>query len=290
MLLWPRLLLALAIASIPILSANAQRALPNDNLGYPVLITLNHGGTGSGFFLNAHQSVYLVTAKHVLFDADTQKLRGNRVEVTAYSKDPADDENTIIVLNLEELERSGSIKQHPLHDVTVVKLGDIQSEVQPSDNSKESMLSPLSVAPGVIVVKTAKLGIVGVGHDSIKTFDQVLIGNDIFLLGYPTSLGLQAKPQLDLHRPLLRKGIVAGENLRTRSIVLDCPVYWGNSGGPVIQVEYMNLLQRKFFVIGVVGELVPFVDQGHTFMSANNSGYSIATPMDFVLELVNGST
>jgi hypothetical protein len=54
----------------------------------------------------------------------------------------------------------------------------------------------------------------------------------------------------------------------------------------VIQVEMKNIFQRGFFVIGVLGKLVPFVDQEHTFMSANNSGYSIATPMDVVLELV----
>jgi hypothetical protein len=50
------------------------------------------------------------------------------------------------------------------------------------------------------------------------------------------------------------------------------------------------MVQKSFTVIGVVGELVPFVDQGHTFVSTNNSGYSIATPMDFVVELIDGPT
>ncbi len=54
---WKQLLLALTIALIPVLPARAQRALPDDNLAYPVLITFR-GGTGSGFFLDAHDAVF----------------------------------------------------------------------------------------------------------------------------------------------------------------------------------------------------------------------------------------
>jgi hypothetical protein len=280
-----QLLLAVAIGLIPVLPVRAQRALPDDNLAYPVLITLKRG-TGSGFFLNTAEAVFLVTAKHVFFDPDTQKLRDDQAELTSYSKDPSDQENNVMLLNLDALQVAGAIKGHSLHDIAVVKIGIISDKEEPPNNTQDSGKHTLSAIPGVIVSKMSKLGIVGVSLDHIKTFDQVLIGNDVIVFGYPTSLGLQAKPQFDLHRPLLRKGIVAGQNLQSRSIVLDCPVYWGNSGGPVIQVEATNPFQKSFSVIGVVGELVPFVDQGHTFMTANNSGYSIATPMDFVLELV----
>src|SRR5215472_3231673 len=155
----------------------------------------------------------------------SQKLIDNQAELTAYSKDPSDGESNVISLNLESLERIGDIKNHPLHDVTVVKIGDIPRQDQPSANAKESTQRALSMEPGVVVTKKAKLGIVGVPEEGIKIFNQMLIGNDIIVFGYPTSLGLQTKPQLDLRRPLLRKGIVAGENLLTRSIVLDCPVY-----------------------------------------------------------------
>jgi S1-C subfamily serine protease len=235
---WNRSLLVLAIVVIPaVLPAKAQRALPDDNLAYPVLIAFK-GSTGSGFFLNVNGAVFLITAKHVLFDPNTQKLRENQTELLSYSKDPSDQKNNLIALDFEALQAEN-------------------------------------------------LGIVGVSIENVKTFDQVLIGNDVLVFGYPTSLGLQAQPQLDLHRPLLRKGIVAGQNLQRKSIVLDCPVYQGNSDGPVIQVESKNLLEKHFSVIEVIGEFVPFVDQGQrsTFITLNNSGYSIATPMDFVMEL-----
>jgi S1-C subfamily serine protease len=232
---WKRLLLifAITIALIPVLPARAQRALPDDNLAYPVLITFK-GSTGSGFFLNTHEAVFLVTAKHVLFDPDTQKLRENQVELLSYSKDPSDNENNVIVLNPEILQSTSAIKAHNSQDVAVVKIGTIKDEEESSNDIQELKKKITVPILGVAFIKTAKLGIVGVDLDNVKTLDQTLIGNDVIVFGYPTSLGLQAKPQLDPHRPLLRKGIVAGQNLQRKAIVLDCPVYQGNSGGPVI--------------------------------------------------------
>lgn len=51
-------------------AVKAIRALPDDNLAYPVLITLKNS-TGSGFYVNTNTGMYLVTAKHVLFDPVT---------------------------------------------------------------------------------------------------------------------------------------------------------------------------------------------------------------------------
>ena len=44
------------------------QAIPTDNLAYPVLLTLKGSGTASGFYLNDGTRMYLVTARHVLFD------------------------------------------------------------------------------------------------------------------------------------------------------------------------------------------------------------------------------
>lgn len=108
------------------------------------------------------------------------------------------------------------------------------------------------------------------------------------VFGYPTSLGLQQFPQLDPMRPLLRKGIVAGTNPASRFLVLDCPVYFGNSGGPVLEVDRQGF-GEKLSIIGVVDQYVPFVQQAGSQTIAmqvqTNSGYSLAIPMDSVLEL-----
>jgi hypothetical protein len=129
---WNRSLLVLAIVVIPaVLPAKAQRALPDDNLAYPVLIAFK-GSTGSGFFLNVNGAVFLITAKHVLFDPNTQKLRENQTELLSYSKDPSDQKNNLIALDFEALQAENAIKTHTVQDVVVVKIGDIKEVELPS--------------------------------------------------------------------------------------------------------------------------------------------------------------
>src|SRR6476619_5535761 len=65
------LLLAACVAFGPPDRAHAGRAIPGDNLSYPVLITLENSngatlGFGSGFYFNDDDAVYLITAKHVI--------------------------------------------------------------------------------------------------------------------------------------------------------------------------------------------------------------------------------
>ena len=112
--------------------------------------------------------------------------------------------------------------------------------------------------PGIKVIEIASSGIIGVSSENIKLFKDVLIANTIYLFGYPTSLGMKKIPQIDPLRPLLRFGILAGTNPNKKTIILDCPSYPGNSGGPVIEVEQVNLTQKKFRVIGVVSQFIPF--------------------------------
>jgi hypothetical protein len=119
-----------------------------------------------------------------------------------------------------------------------------------------------------VTVKTfAASGIVGVPQDLIKRFDDVLVSNRVLIFGYPSSIGLRhgGPPgqratmdtikdlaQLDYARPLLRSGIVAGKNQARRTLVIDCPSYWGNSGGPVLEIEQADALTWNFRVMGVV--------------------------------------
>lgn len=167
----------------------------------------------------------------------------------------------------------GNFLRHPSEDVVVFK---VLTSINPEHGD---------VVPGITVRSSARMGFLGVGADTIKKFDEVLVGNDVILLGYPTSLGLQNMPQIDSHRPLLRKGIVAGTNPKTHSIILDCPAYPGNSGSPVIESDPEGLGHR-FKIIGVVNQYVPYADGGKTFIIMANSGYSLVTPMDYVMELV----
>lgn len=263
----------LSLVVVPVYAQKLNRALPDDNLAYPVLITLKNSA-GSGFYINTNTAVYLVTAKHVLFDNAGKSLEPT-FELLSYSKNISDLTPDSFTVDTMALQRE-NIKQHPSQDVAVVKLFS-------KDPNSTNMVTAL---PGITIHTVARDGILGVGLENVGKFDDVLIGNDVMLLGYPTSLGLQNMPQIDLHRPLLRKGIVAGLNVQTHSIILDCPAYFGNSGGPVVEVDEIGF-GKKTRIIGVMNQYVPYADGGKTFLIMANSGYSIATPMDYVLELIN---
>jgi hypothetical protein len=119
----------------------------------------------------------------------------------------------------------------------------------------------------------------------------VLISNEVFILGYPNSIGMPGASQIEQDQPLLRKGIIAGVNNSNKTIILDCPVYFGNSGGLALEVEHLPNGGKNFRVIGVVSQYIPFVEQlqsvqlKYTNTNVENSGYSVAVPMDTIFEL-----
>lgn len=273
----------LATQVVPAFAAGPQRAIPDDNLAYPVLITMTVG-TGSGFYINNGQAVYLVTAKHVIADPEKEDtLRDTHLTLLSYSKDPADLSSNLLSADLTVLQKNGAVKLHPSRDVAAIKLFTIVNSAATDGAATTKAL------PGVRIERQSSTGLLGVALENIKPFKNVLIGNDAMVFGYPVSLGLDKVPQFDSHRPLLRKGIVAGTDPANESIILDCPVYFGNSGGPVLELD-RDGFQTHLSIIGVISQYIPFVNgassQTTTIIIDSNSGYSVATPMDFVLELM----
>jgi S1-C subfamily serine protease len=201
---------------------------------------------------------------------DSQKLKLKSIETTLYSYPPKiTDEVNELELPLTNLFAKGLIKYHPSSDVAVIKVGT-------TEKSGNQIITKLS--EGIIMKQ--KPWILGVAKDNFKLFDDVLVGNGVFVFGYPTSISKTA--WLDIKLPLLRKGIIAGKNKSLKAIILDCPLFPGNSGGLVIEVERVGT-EEKFKAIGVVTELIPYQLEW-----VQNSGYSIAVPMDFVEELIKG--
>jgi hypothetical protein len=123
-------------------------------------------------------------------------------------------------------------------------------------------------------------------------YDQVLIGNDVFVLGFPTSIGEDNYPQFDYEQPLVKKGIIAGKNKYKRTLILDCIVHFGNSGGPVIEVLKENGIFNSYKLIGIVTEFIPFVETwtNNKTNSKNttitNSNYSVVSPCDGIFDLL----
>lgn len=281
-----RLLVILTFISLIIVltsyDANAMRQIPNDYLAYPVLIELNNGSVATGFYFDDSRCVYLVTARHVLFrkNAKSYELSSSVAHLTSYSQLG---EQWKFTLDLSTLFKANHVRCHQKSDVCIVELGPLET--------LETGLC-LKYCTGVKVDKKATTPIVGFRQNNIKKYASVLVGNTAYIFGYPVSLGVKDFPQIDYEKPLLRQGIVAGRNDSLHTLVLDCPVFPGNSGGPAVEVDQEGLI-LTFRAIGVVSEYVPAAitwndaQRGQT-TNLSNSGYSIIVPIDQVLELVEG--
>jgi len=265
-----------------------SRYIPDDNLSYPVLISIDDR-SGSGFYLNTNDGSYLVTAKHVLFEENSKNekltLWDKTATLSSYSKDPTEKTPFVLGVNLE----MAKVKAHPIFDIAIVKILTFKEETpegtwitKPADGITQKQSG-------------AKHLLVGVPLSSCRKYEDIQVSNEIFVFGYPNSLGIHEKSQdnneLDYSRPLLRKGIIAGKNDLKRTIIIDCPIYQGNSGGLVMECEQVNF-ERKFFVLGVVTKFIPFVENmkslqyGTVNTNIENSGYGIVVPIDTILEFI----
>ena len=264
-------------------AASGARALPEDLLNFPIQILIDEQIKGSGFYLVTSSALYLVSTKHLIYDKVSGRRNGKVATLLSYTGGPKAESRNILKVNLETLETAGEITKHEKQDVLVIRLGTVKSD---TGNVNVTFLDQ---------VKAMELVLPGLVHVSPKRtggLDRVLVGNEVFIFGYPASLGLRAAPQIEESRPLLRKGIVAGINHKTGTVILDCPVYRGNSGGPVVQVEEIAPGRREYLIIGLVSEWVPFAEewlnttQGYSNLNLSNSGYSVAVPMDAIYELL----
>jgi hypothetical protein len=263
----------------------AVRSLPQDDLKYPVLV-LRENAAASGFIADDGKSIYLVTAKHFLFD-EAGKPLAKKAELVAYTRARGFSGQVRLELDLEKLFAAGTLKPHASKDACVARLGTLEGE-------KERLTFRLGdgVRP---VSQTGDENAAFVGVDlkrAIRKYEDVEIGEDVFIFGYPASIGIKNVPQVDHERPLLRKGILAGKNDKLGSLVLDCPSYYGNSGGPVVYVEHGGAEPDRFWVVGIVSEFVPVeetwlnLNRQYTNVNIENSGYTIVVPMDPILELI----
>ncbi|MDD5085239.1 MAG: trypsin-like peptidase domain-containing protein [Candidatus Omnitrophica bacterium] len=274
-----------AILCLYPISAYSMSAFPEINLRYPVLVVLDNGTAASGFYLrDKYGNVYLVSARHVFLGENRKDgkyaLKTRGATLFSYPSQLDVNEPIVLKLDLAYLYDHKNFRVHSSGDIAAIKV----IEAGNTDRG--------NVANGVKIQSYPAAGLVTVPLNYVKRYNQVLISNDVFLLGYPTSLGCQCHPQIEQSKPLLRKGIVAGKNDCNKTIIIDCPMYLGNSGGPVIEVEQVDATTKNFYVIGVATQFIPFQERkyaasGGTETGVENSGYSVVIPMDVVLDLLD---
>jgi len=258
-----------------------QAHLPEIITTSPVFIK-HSNGTGTGFLIQDSMSVYFITARHNIFDINNGQLLSNKIELITYHSDPTVDDKNIIYINIKTAISQKMLFSKNAVDIIAIKIADIQPlddgrslisyDYRIIQKNKASYLSPLPI-------------------DMIDGYDDIYVGDEVFLFGYPTSIGLKQSPQFDFTRPLLRRGVVAGKYDKLKTIVLDCPSYPGNSGGPVIR-KVTDGLSWEYTLIGLVVQFIPYEEQWINIKSGLvntdrfNSGYSVALSGDKILELI----
>jgi hypothetical protein len=271
------ILLQLVLVAAGIARASAQHVLPTGALAVPVLITLSNGETASGFYLDWSNHLFLATARHVLFTQDG-RLKDAQAKLSS-SPFATGEPDSLLTVNLGILESNKEVRVHSSHDVAVVRLArknpvggfdfDLRI-VKPSSNPKH--------------------GFATISPNLIRRFADVTVAEDVFVFRYPTSIGLRQSPRFDYSKPLLRKGTVSALYSTAQTIILDSSVYFGNSGGPVMEVT-RSADANDFKIIGIVSEMIPFLDVwenkrfNYTTGNLSNSGYSVVEPVDFLIEL-----
>jgi hypothetical protein len=284
-----RAIFVLTALLVPQAGTRAQRAIPDNHLAFPVLFTTT-SNFGSGFYLNTEDAVYFVTARHVIFNQQRGDLVAKSAQLLSHAADSKIDRDNLLTVDLTEMQIRGLIKSNPKNDAVIVKLGSFTA-VLPESFPPEH-LRWFSFSEGVSVIRAAPGGMLGVAEADLVKYDNVIIGNDLFVWGYPNSIGLVQIPQIDSSRPLLKKGVVAGKNAARRTIIADVTTFPGNSGGPAVQVIDAGFGGKKFQIIGLVSEFVPFDNARFNLplgekVTILNSGYSVLTPIDTVLDLVD---
>ena len=238
----------------------------------------------SGFFYLSSNTLFFVTAKHVLYNsvADstgklTYSLKDSTVSLYYYSNNPDIEEKKELKIDLYGLSKSGNIGTANHKDIAIGRIGKLIAKDNYFGVEYNQYTKKLGQSSSVNIILAT----------DIVPYKNVKAGSDIYILGYPKALGLKNKPQYDFSKPLIRKGIVAGKNNILKTIVVDCTVYPGNSGSPVFQ--YVNDVYK---LIGIAIEFIPEViewknsNYGISNYELINSGYSVVESIEDIEELI----
>ena len=254
----------------------------SSKMAYATLLNVDFKSTGSGIVLDSGTKLYLVTAKHVLYDAH-DVLVGKTLTATQYDPTDISIQPRIFAIDLEQ----STITTVGKHDLALIELGEIISRYK--DETSGTKRTRTAVHSHIKITSAGAGSGLPAKLSSLLPLKEIELGADVFLLGYPTSLGLQGNEYYDFSRPLLRKGVVAGVNQNKGTFVIDCPSYPGNSGGPVIQ----KLSSGKFHLIGIVSKYIPFETRWHNSrerivnIELSNSGYTVCVAVDEIINCVS---
>ena len=278
-----RLLITTAITVFSF-QVSAQKVLVDLFVPSTVLIKYNSGGSASGVIVGDSSYMYLVTARHCFFNEVNKKLNlvDSLVFLIYYVNDPFDGKSDTLLVNLSSALRQRDLLFDPINDIAVLTIAKITGYTtigNPMFSYTNSTTKLSKLAPG------------GVALNLCLNFENVDVGDDCTIIGYPSSLQINSINDYDFQRPLLRKGAIAGKDKTKGSIIIDCPSYQGNSGGPVFATSMYG--KSNLGLLGVISRSILQVEQLEssyykTTVSVNlaNSGYTVVVPIEFAKALM----
>ena len=149
--------------------------LPKDNLNYPVYVQTEKG-SGSGFLLCwQSKKLYLITAKHVLYENDSEKV--SRL-ITKKAKFTIKNENNVLSYEIDDISIL-PILSNDKDDIVLVEFLDVEII------DGQTRLKPKQ---GVTRVGSNDFIITFITENHIQKYDDILVSNDVFVLGFPNSL------------------------------------------------------------------------------------------------------
>ena len=266
------------------LTSYGQYSVKKEFLNPSVLITCktaNGTVTGFGFFYQVDTILYLITAAHVVFRQlkntngyITYTSYSPKITISYYSNDAFTDTISSLRFNIDGLVQSNMTIYNSKRDIAILKIGTV----------------PIG-HPGVYYFAeyaSNKIGpTVSYSKDISTSIGKYSIGDDVFMFGFPKSLALHNVKLFDSDRPLVRKGAVAGIDRINSTVIIYCPSYPGNSGGPVSVVH-----NGSIDVMGFVDAFIPFINQtvpsdsSNSSIVVNNSGYTVVVPIENVYNLI----
>jgi hypothetical protein len=211
---------------------------------------------------------YKTAVEDLLARSRTPQLKADRIILRSSAPTRFGGGVNEFEMDMVKLLNNEHVRYHPTRDVAYVRIGYAEN---PAGQNKLALIDGVS--------KKKSPGIIGIAEAHVKLLKDIKVGNQAVVFGYPTTI-TAVNPWLDIELPLLRKGIVAGINTDLEAIILDCPVFGGNSGGLALEIEHTSIAGLKYNAIGVITNFVPY--QHEWFQ---NSGYSVVVPMDFVEQL-----
>jgi hypothetical protein len=241
---------------------------------------------GSGFFVKGSNSLFLISAAHVIWDTNGALLASKMVTVTHSAPYEPGKGLVILTTDMTAAAASGDLKRHPSRDVAALRLWEVGQE-------STKVLPHTRQQHDKSVGETPRVELSDINYAT--RFADVGVGDDVYLVGFPRSLGMSTFRQVGPTDPLLRRGIVAGKNVEAKTLITDAPVYGGNSGGPVWRAYQRDVMTRSFALAGVAIQLIPFDERrlqlNHGTSTTNGNwtvgAYSVVEPVDTIIELLD---